>query len=224
MEFFMSKKTLTKRSVMAALLMGVSISPSFAADDGVLTGNTRLACEAVLCLSSGVRPGECSPALTKYFSIWDKKPWKMIEKRINFLNLCPASKDVGMPALIEAIGNGAGRCEPDFLNKYHTFTYQETICTGFGDNKSCYTVTKVGIDNDLPKYCGIYANHEWTYEIDFKYVGNPMDGGKWVTTQEYPEAKAQYEAEQAKKAKEYRWGKTRTTNRYFETYEKRDSR
>ena len=27
-----------------------------------LSGDTKLACEAILCLSSGTRPGECGPA------------------------------------------------------------------------------------------------------------------------------------------------------------------
>ncbi|RZA23023.1 MAG: conjugal transfer protein TrbM, partial [Proteobacteria bacterium] len=40
----------------------------------VLTGDTRLACEAVLCLASGQRPNECSPSLQRYFSIRFRKP------------------------------------------------------------------------------------------------------------------------------------------------------
>lgn len=35
-------------------------STALAEEDNVLTGDTRLACEAILCLSSGDRPGECS--------------------------------------------------------------------------------------------------------------------------------------------------------------------
>ena len=34
-----------------------------------LTGDTKLACEALLCLSSGTRPGECNESIKKYFSI-----------------------------------------------------------------------------------------------------------------------------------------------------------
>lgn len=30
-----------------------------------LSGDTKLACEAVLCLSSSTRPGECTPSLSK---------------------------------------------------------------------------------------------------------------------------------------------------------------
>ena len=31
------------------------------ADNQELSGDTKLACEAILCLSSGTRPGECGP-------------------------------------------------------------------------------------------------------------------------------------------------------------------
>ena len=34
-----------------------------------ITGDAKLACEALLCLSSPTRPSECAPALKKYFSI-----------------------------------------------------------------------------------------------------------------------------------------------------------
>ena len=54
-----------------------------------ITGDAKLACEALLCLSSPTRPSECAPALKKYFSITDKKPHKQAKKRANFLKLCP---------------------------------------------------------------------------------------------------------------------------------------
>ena len=34
----------------------------------VLTGDTRFACEAMLCLASGQRPDECTPSLQRYWS------------------------------------------------------------------------------------------------------------------------------------------------------------
>ena len=55
------------------------------------TGDTRLACEAVLCLASGTRPSECAPSLNRYFSISARKLKDTIKKRANFLKLCPAS-------------------------------------------------------------------------------------------------------------------------------------
>ena len=55
----------------------------------MLTGDTKLACEAILCLSSGQRPDECNESIQKYFSIKAKKPQDTIKARQNFLNLCP---------------------------------------------------------------------------------------------------------------------------------------
>lgn len=75
----------------------------------VLTGDMRLACEAILCLSSGDRPSECAPSIQRYFSIQHKK-WKdTLNARRDFLNLCPSSKEQGMNRLINTLVNGAGR-------------------------------------------------------------------------------------------------------------------
>ena len=92
------------------------IRPAHAED--VLTGDTKLACQAIICLSSGMRPGECSPALSRYFGISHKK-WKdTVKARRNFLNQCPTvGEEPSMPTLVEAILNGAGRCTADLLNR-----------------------------------------------------------------------------------------------------------
>ncbi len=86
--------------------------------DQELTGDTKLACEAILCLSSGTRPGECGPSLSRYFGISHKK-WKdTVKVRRNFLNQCPTvGEDPSMPTLVEAILDGAGRCTADLLNR-----------------------------------------------------------------------------------------------------------
>jgi hypothetical protein len=65
----------------------------------LLSGEKRLACEALLCLSSTVSgaPAACKNALTKYFSIHHRKSGKRFRKRKNFLNLCPTK----VPALNE---------------------------------------------------------------------------------------------------------------------------
>lgn len=47
--------------------------PQIDAGQYELTGDTKLACEAILCLSSGKRPGECGPALSRYFGISHKE-------------------------------------------------------------------------------------------------------------------------------------------------------
>ena len=82
----------------------------------LLTGDVRTACEAILCLSTGERPHECSAPLRRYFSIKHKKLHDTIKARKNFLQLCP-SDDAGMHGFIDALANGAGRCDADELNR-----------------------------------------------------------------------------------------------------------
>jgi len=180
---------------VAAFFMSTTVPTAYAGD--VLTGDTRLACEAILCLSSGVRPGECTPSLDRYFGIHHKYWSDTVEARLNFLNLCPAGQEPGMSDRISSIAHGAGRCDADYLNKYNTYTYKETICeyTGYGrrsDNTSCRTVTKTAISQTLPKYCGNYTNHQWSYELGLKYVGSPKAGGHWVTEKDYQTALEKY--------------------------------
>jgi hypothetical protein len=68
------------------------IANNIKADD-LLTGDTKLSCEAILCLSSSTRPSECNPSLQRYFSITAKK-WKdTVRKRKSFLQLCPTNSD-----------------------------------------------------------------------------------------------------------------------------------
>ncbi|WP_416861850.1 TrbM/KikA/MpfK family conjugal transfer protein [Helicobacter ganmani] len=38
-----------------------------------LSGDTKLSCEALLCLASPIKPSECSPSLARYFGISAKK-------------------------------------------------------------------------------------------------------------------------------------------------------
>ena len=182
-----------KLSFVAAFLMSATVSTAHAGD--VLTGDTRLACEAILCLSSGVRPGECTPSLDRYFGIKHKYGSDTVRSRINFLNLCPAGSAQGMDSRIKSIAHGAGRCDADYLNKHNTYTYSERKCTrspGAEDGYTCGTVTRTVVSNELPKYCGAYNNHEWSYELGLKYVGSPKAGGHWVAEKDYPSEMEKY--------------------------------
>ena len=58
-----------KLFAIAALVAALGTAAGSASAQEVLTGDTRLACEAVLCLASGTRPSECAPSLNRYFSI-----------------------------------------------------------------------------------------------------------------------------------------------------------
>lgn len=197
----------TKLSFVAAFLMSATVQTVYAGD--VLTGDTRLACEAILCLSSGVRPGECSPSLARYFGISHKRWSDTVRGRINFLNLCPSGTEIGMPELINAIAHGAGRCDADYLNAHNTYIHEEEVCRYFPgysvkDGPTCKTIKRKVISSELPKYCGTYANHEWTYQLDLKYVGEPQKGGKWVQDKDYDRALQEYN-EQQKQRQYIRW-------------------
>lgn len=166
----------------------------------VLTGDTRLACEAVLCLASGTRPGECAASLRRYFSISHRKFSDTLRGRINFLNLCPVSNQTPeMGSLVSAIAHGAGRCDPDSLNI-------TLLSWSMMDDDRTY------ISNRLPDYCATYTGHAYT---DFtssgtmpKYVGLPERGGKWVEARNYDAALAEYKARIAAedRARNRRWG------------------
>lgn len=107
-----------------------------------------------------------------------------IQKRKNFLSLCPASNEPGMPSLVNALANGAGRCDAAELNRVGSRTYKVQQCTTngtYGRDKNCTWVTKTYIANTKPSYCSAYFNHEWTADVDsVKYVGEEKKGGKWV--------------------------------------------
>lgn len=142
----------------------------------LLTGDTKLACEAILCLSSGVRPGECRPSLNRFFSIKHKKSWKTIRDRKNFLQLCPkgdGTNAVVWNDLINVISTSAEQCSADGLNRYTAATAYDA------QGEMSYTRR----DNHLPGFCKAYWGHEWTYFPDTylpKYVGSPELRGFWV--------------------------------------------
>jgi trbM protein of DNA transfer system len=112
--------------LLIAALLGAA--PATYADD-VLTGDTRLACEAILCLSSGDRPSECASSIRRYFSIRHKKLGNTIKARRNFLKMCPSSSESAeMSGLVDAIANGAGRCDAQELNRMMRYSRFEKVC------------------------------------------------------------------------------------------------
>ncbi len=174
------KKKLSVTALMVAL--GSTAGPASAQD--ILTGDTRLACEAILCLSSGTRPSECSPSLSRYFGI-QKRTWSdTVRARLNFLNLCPVSNQTPeMTSLVSAISRGAGRCDAQSLNS------TLRMWRGLDDG---YTI----ISDNMPDYCAAYTGHAYT---DFdssgtlpRYVGTPEKGGYWVEARDYDRALAEY--------------------------------
>lgn len=130
----------------------------------LLTGIPKLACEAILCLSTGSPPSACSPSLSHYFNI-DYDDWDdTLDARLNFLNACPvASQTPQMQSLVNAIANGAGRCDAASLNA----TMVGNVLTG-----QC-------INDQLPSYCSSYQNHEYTKLNQLTYVIDPPKNNYW---------------------------------------------
>lgn len=165
------------------LLLGTTSAETRAQD--LLTGDTRLACEAILCLSSSIRPGECTPSLARYFGINRRKFSDTIRARLNFLDLCPvASQSAEMRSLVAAISRGAGRCDAASLNQTLVFW------NGGWQEGRTY------IDNRLPDYCAAYTGHQFTDFVTSgtlpRYVGLPERGGYWVEARDHERETAKY--------------------------------
>lgn len=185
--------TLKRLVFLTAALGTTAIAPAMAQE--TLTGDTRLACEAILCLATGQQPSECSPSLKRYFGISHKKMSDTIRDRITFLKQCPVAEQTPeMNALVNAMGNGAGRCDANSLNA--------TLRTWGNDDDN-----RVNVSNIMPSYCAAYTNHAYTDLNSLKpvYVGEPKRGGYWVEAEQYPQALAEYNARIAREDAQARY-------------------
>ena len=92
-----------KRMFHSTLLLATLTHGPAAGGGDLLTGMTRLSCEALLCLSSDARPATCGPALSYYFAI-KKAAWPAtFAARLRFLNKCPT----GAPGLARGVAKNA---------------------------------------------------------------------------------------------------------------------
>lgn len=198
------KKTVVQ-AIGAAVLAASAVGPVVAEE--MFTGDTRLACEALLCLSSSQRPGECSPSLERYFGISHKKWSDTLDARRSFLNMCPTAHDVSanMPKLVEDIIHGAGRCDADYLNRTLRVQRERQVCTGWGDYQTCHTEIYYVIGNSLPSYCSAYWGNNYTDLDKAKYVGTPDEDGKWVSEHEFVTEQARWTQSHPKAPAQYPW-------------------
>lgn len=180
--------------IITSALIGSAVSAQT-----LLDGDERLSCEAILCLSSGERPSECTPSLNRFFSISARDAWKKIEKRRDFLNICPAAHEPNMPALVSAIAAGAGQCDAEFLNRNHTrlVTWYETVWVGGDAETERKKRTRVEILSNKPSYCAIYEGHAYTNLYNTIYIGTPENGGFWSDSENYEADLQKYNATQA---------------------------
>ena len=84
------KMTMTKMMWFALpLMVSAQTVMTSSAQAQILTGDARLACEALVCLSAvGNAPGECSKALAKYEAM-KAQLWFNPMAVYNFLKGCP---------------------------------------------------------------------------------------------------------------------------------------
>lgn len=81
----------TSVKITACAFTIASLLPLSGKSQDLLTGDTRLACEAILCLATASPPNECSSALKRYLSISFRNPGETARGRANFLKMCPRS-------------------------------------------------------------------------------------------------------------------------------------
>jgi len=147
------------------------------------TGDEKLACEAILCLSTGKPPHQCQPPLKRYYDIQKKKWSDTTKARRNFLNKCPtANEDNDMKALVSAISQGAGKCDVSSLNNNRLYIYNDSYMPA--------------VSNVLPSTCKTLFAHKNTDFVTTQavYVGVPERGGFWVEPENYASALAKYKA------------------------------
>ena len=191
-----------KDKLIFLILMGSILALPAEAQD-VFTGDTRLACEAVLCLATAKRPSECDPAVSRYRSIKHKKFRDTINARRQFLALCPKGPSTPMlEALLDAQSTAEQFCDPSVLNwsgdprviRQENGLDFSLVNRGCGAGMWCVGERQEPrISNVLPAQCAALANHPYVYEVMPRYVGTPDLFGRWVRPEDYEVAKANYD-------------------------------
>jgi hypothetical protein len=158
-------RTMKLTKLVVTAVVGIvslaGIAPAISQE--TLTGDSKLACEAILCLSTGQRPDQCTPSIQRYFSISYRRFSDTIRGRINFLNQCPKGGDAQMNTLVQAIAYGAGSCDAATLNA--TLQYWPE------DSNSPV------IANSMPDYCAAYYRHSYT---NLTTLAPVYAGDRWV--------------------------------------------
>lgn len=147
------------------------------------------ACGALLCLAGGAGVSECRPYLARYFAIQFSEPWKTLDARRAFLNLCPATKtDAGTASLVDSIINASRNCTAAKLNESQR-TYREvsscpvetTPKSLLYDDRYCDTRREEYIDDTYPAHCSAYITHDYVISpLIATYEGDKFNGGRWV--------------------------------------------
>ncbi len=134
------------------------------AQNNQLQGDSKTACEVILCLSTSKRPGECSPPIQDYLTktIDHKNPGNTIPNRINFLKLCPTTDDQDVAELAMGHATLGERCNLALYNTpRRTISYN--ALDPLSDKKPLRDediLTITVIDSAINPECKAYIEHE----------------------------------------------------------------
>jgi len=145
------------------LLAFVSIQGSAQAE---LSNEQTLACEAILCLSSGERPDECDPALNYFFSIKKRKLSDTRKARKSFLKKCPDSdSDENMVSLINVLVDyNCSACTVEKLNARYVKVRLVNRSSRWNSTSNYTTIQAVDpeMSNICKQYYAAISGHEYT--------------------------------------------------------------
>lgn len=174
------------------LLVAILFGSLNAVEVDLLTGDTRLSCEAILCLSSSVKPGECQPSLNRFFSIKEKKWEDTLNARKAFLKLCPVGESGENDAEFKKLRDNilvyiSEPCNTEYLNSRVEYKTEE-IC---GERRCRHIPISARINPNLPKSCKLLQTSKYT-DIKVKYTCSgeffPIDEwDKGITKNEIPQ-------------------------------------
>lgn len=158
---------MNKSKIAAAILASSVATSSFAGLDlspvnKGLSAEAELACTVILCMASseGYKVAECRDPIRKYFQIKAKKWHKTVQKRKNFLKLCPsetASNDMKLSALTHLYAEQPHGCDVNSLNnQIERRVRREKVDDGY--------ITRIyyRVLNKLPTFCENIYRHEYT--------------------------------------------------------------
>lgn len=180
-----------KKILIISIIVLSAISSLKAVEIETLTGDTKLACEALLCLSSPTRPSECAPSLARYFGISLKHFSDTVKARKDFLSLCPAGNESKeMVSQVNSLSQITGYCTTQELNanieKVQSGSHQ--VCSGgsAGDGISCRQIIDYSyrISPKMTKNCQILTSMSYN-DYKFKYTCS----GKFYTQEEWSQSK-----------------------------------
>ncbi|WP_392563294.1 TrbM/KikA/MpfK family conjugal transfer protein [Orbus wheelerorum] len=152
------------KKLIAFLSIFIIVNISYAENNPVvpnaLTGDTALACEAILCLSSSTRPTECAKSIAKYFGLRDPKSFaKTLNIRKSFLNLCPTSDDGEIDQILENFKDEVILLKTDCNAEAFNQMIDSYTQTG---GKDGIPITYYRVAADIPEVCERLSKHSYT--------------------------------------------------------------